>query len=117
MPLGWFVFFGKTSQKPTDSCASFPIDKGEISCEEAKQIATKKFPGQVLSIEKTSYRKNFKKQIQTTGDRIWLVQIKPYDLLSSLKSLENKNNLKEVKTVIMAIDPLTKDILAFKLQK
>ncbi|MDP4007175.1 MAG: hypothetical protein Q8P55_01080, partial [bacterium] len=64
-------------------CSEFLEVEGEITCEEAKNISTEKYPGQVLNIEKTTllYRVGRNPKAKTEEREVWLVGIKPNDAL------------------------------------
>lgn len=106
------------TSKTVDLCKPFPTDKGEISCEEAKTIALKKYPGQVLDIQKTTlpYQPGKLPEIETEQRKAWLINIKPNDL-SSLPSTPKGPNSKDFQTIEaikVAVDRNTKAILFFE---
>ena len=98
-------------------CSSLPTDKGEISCEEAKGIALKKYPGQLLSIEKTirNYESGKPPKTQTKEAKVWIINLKP-DNQSLFPPLPKNTNIKFKTTdaIEVAVDRNTKEILFFQ---
>ena len=99
-------------------CASFPTDKGEISCEEAKGIALKKYPGQLLSVDKTirNYESGTPPKTQTKEAKVWIINIKPNDQSIFPPIPKNTNNIKFsiADTIGVAVDRSTKEVLFFE---
>ena len=89
-------------------CAPFTNKNGEISCEEAKNTALVKYPGQVLSINKAIRPYPSKKSLETERKKLWIIRIKPSDL-SSFKDLNKPTDA--ISAVEAVIDPNTKKIL------
>lgn len=104
--------------KIVDLCAPFTTDTGEISCEEAKVIVLTKYPGQLLSVDKTTlpYQPGKLAAAQTEQRKVWLIGVKPNDI-SSLPSVPKGPNSKElqiIETIKVAVDRSTKNILFFE---
>ena len=98
-----------------DLCAPFPVDKAGISCKDAKEIALKKYPGQLLSIEKTSrqYELGTSPTTQTKRAQVWFFNVRPNDKSVFPPAPKNTNNVKFQTTDILgiAVDRSTKEIL------
>jgi hypothetical protein len=102
--------------KITDPCASFTTDKEEISCQEAKEIALQKYPGQLLSIDKTTtqYQSGKPPKTKIEERKVWIINIKltnpsiPAPLQDSNKKPQILDN------VNVAVDRNTKAILFFE---
>jgi hypothetical protein len=103
--------------KIIDLCAPFPTGKGEISCEEAKEIALSKYPGLPLAIDKTiiPYRSGKLPKIQTEERKIWLINIKPNDIsLIPVPSSKSKEKGQTLEAIGVAVDRGTREILFFE---
>jgi len=99
-------------------CASFSTDKGEISCEEAKGIALKKYPGQLLSVEKTirNYESGNPPKKQTKEAKVWIINLKPDDQSIFPPAPKKQDNVKfqTTDTIGVIVDRSTKAILFFE---
>jgi len=100
--------------KTVNPCAQFPTDKGEISCEEAKGIALKKYPGQLLSAEKTIRRipSGTPPKTQIKEGKVWIINIRPNDLSIFPPMPKGPNNeTQTIDTIGIIIDRATKEIV------
>ena len=99
-------------------CASFSTDQGEISCEEAKGIALKKYPGQLLSVDKTirNYESGTPPKTQTKEAKIWIINIRPDDqsIFPSVPKNTESVKFQTTDTIGVAVDRTTKAILFFE---
>lgn len=95
--------------KTVNSCASFSTDAGEVSCEEAKQIALKSYVGQVQMIEKITI--DFRRRTASTQKRrVWVFHIKPND--PQILNKDAKGNATQVvESVGVNVDRNTKEVL------
>ena len=102
----------------TTSCTSFSTDQGEISCEEAKGIALKKYPGQLLSVDKTirNYESGTPPKTQTKEAKIWIINIRPDDqsIFPSVPKNTESVKFQTTDTIGVAVDRSTKTILFFE---
>lgn len=102
------------TSKPIDLCASFSKDKDEISCEDAKTMALEKYPGEALSIDKTTvdYKIGKPPAIKTEKRKAWIIHIRPNDL-SSLPPLpkDSQNKVQIIKTIRVVVDRNSKEVL------
>jgi len=105
-------------EKTSDICSQFSTDQGEISCEEAKKIALKKYPGNLLSVEKTirNYESGTPPKTQTKEANVWIITVRPDNQSIFPPPPKNTNNVKfqTTDTIGVVVDRGTKEILFFE---
>ncbi len=82
----YFVYFQKIikpgtavlNEGATDLCAKFSKVPNEITCPEARDIALKNYPGDILNVEKTTtaYQSGKPPEIKTEEKDVWIIKIK-----------------------------------------
>jgi hypothetical protein len=99
-------------------CASFATDKGEISCAEAMKIALKKYPGQLVSIDKTirHYESGNPPKTQTKEAKVWIINLKPDDQSIFPPVPKNTANVKfqTTDTIGVVVSRATQEILFYE---
>lgn len=65
----WFLYM----KEREDLCAGFPEVEGEITCQEAREIALGEYPGEVYSVNKTETPPLLEGQDST--EKFWVVGI------------------------------------------
>jgi len=105
-------------EKTINVCSQFSADQGEISCEEAKGIALKKYPGKLLSVEKTvrNYESGIPPKRQTKEAKVWIIGVKPDDQSIFPPVSKDTNNVKAqtIDTIGVIVDRNTKEVLFFE---
>ncbi len=82
----YFIYFQKIikpgtvvlNEGATDLCAKFSKVSNEITCQEARDIALKNYPGDILNVEKTTTTYQYGKppEIKTEEKDVWIIKIK-----------------------------------------
>ena len=122
----WFQFVRPLSlvseEKVGDLCAEFSKIEGEISCQEAKEVALESYPGEVIDINKetTSYQYGKPPEIKIEQRDVWIVKIhlEKSAFLSSIKrvsppSVEGEESQYQFSTeeIGVVVDRYQKEIL------
>lgn len=104
-----------TPQQIHKECFQFPIEKKEVSCEDAINIAFQKYPGQYISVENTIryYEAETSRKRETKKAKVWIVNVKPYDQSIFPPTPKPEKNVKflATDTIGVVIDRITKEIL------
>lgn len=89
-------------------CGNFPVITGEVSCEEAIEIALNEYPGEVLGIDKA--------QIPIIGPKedVWLVEIYLENSIEMPKS-PYKNESEYANVVEIAVNRYTEELKIYKM--
>lgn len=116
----WQKYGGAKTQtlEHNDPCSGFQEVGGEISCGDARAIAVKKYPGQVLNIEKTilPYQFGTPPKLQIEDKKVWLVNIKPDNplLIPTPPKKPGSEEMEIIETIGVAVDQGAKEILFFQ---
>jgi len=91
--ISGFIYWLKYQKPEKGLCAKFPKIKGEISCQEAIDLALEKYPGEIYEIDKTKLSfffgeiiKNGKeiKDLKEVKKDVWLIGIRlkePFEII------------------------------------
>ena len=79
-------------EKPIMTCETFELIPGEISCQEAKELVLKEYPGEVYFIERTKTQILIAEN-QTEEREVWLMKISNFSKPISLPGIERVDEM------------------------